>query len=57
MAHIDVRGPHPMYVDGMKAIVLVNYTRSISTEQGKFIAEMIVKKNDRPMPLKSKGGE
>jgi len=33
MAYIDVRGPWPVYVRGMKAITLEGYKRNITPEQ------------------------
>lgn len=40
-AHIDVRGPHPVYVKGLIAIVLEGHKRTISVET----AEDLIKHN------------
>ena len=38
-AHIDVRGPHPIYIKGQKAIKLVGASRSIEVAEAEAILE------------------
>lgn len=38
-AYIDVRGPHPIYIKGQKAIKLVGASRSIEVAEAEAILE------------------
>jgi len=46
--YVDVRGPWPMYVNGMIAVTLVGENRNISLHQARIAALEIGLKNSIP---------
>lgn len=50
MEYIDVRGPHPIYVNGARAYKLEGQDRSLTIERARELAQTIEDEQEKARP-------